>query len=1380
MPAINPSAFDSFVPIAKRNASPIIRGYLYQIELTVRRWIELKDNEVLILEVGEDIDKITYGLSPQETKRISEQVRQTQGDISLHSSSAVNSIVNFLTHRNNNPEQNLFFRYTTTSGISRETVRGEAYSQRGIEVWERIRAALIPNEEDFTYLKTILSSSKKPSKVKDDASWTRFVNFTSGDNTSMKEVIDRFEWSCSNEQPIDLESKSVGMLAGVYAIPLVNAQSLYSRLVFSVFKKFKDIAGPRSLTKVELNSLVNSSESTADAALAAQVIAGLHSMGSQLQSIESKVDEVLKLNEGIEQKYTNELAITASDVLLRTAAPQRSSQLHSRGLVLSEAQRILASSDILWVHGETLLGKTQLALEIYDSEKEALWFNIDPTLVSAPSVILKNLIMIQGLQGRDLITAGSFAWLNGRLIVLDNISVGPGHHDEPSLIVLLESLITNGARVVITSQEALSPSVKRTLGRKIEALLMPKFTNLETYEWAKERGAAQEFESTDANLITSVADGHPVIIDSALDYLENHEWKIEDSFEAILTGTFDEKLNWATRRQVSEKVPQIADKELLYRLSLQPNISVGVLDKICSINKPISYPRERIAKLGAWLRVEGDTIIVSPLLRRLKGDDLKPAVKKQCHVLLAEHMLSKKKINAVETTSIIVNLLSAGEVNRAGYFYQYILGLLNQQPIGIKEIGFILFWVDSPFPEEMHIDLQVGITALSISLRHKEGKDTSALQNKLLSQLPHLSVSSTPALILALHYGRLPIAKSLEIFQRLVPTFKTSPDFIRKVVNEELIWLLCTKVSSFDELMLWCDAVISLGTLAPKNFGSDEVAFQSTFMAFAYVNELEAPVPGRVKELLSSLKGIATNASKAGIQSIHSLAVRSFIILACEQAKDFELATLFYEEYAASLNKMGKALVDERMGVYARWQGNYKTAVGLLLNSAEVLEEDFVLIAVVARQQLTMAQAQMGDDSSALNNIKKAETFSRERKEVSNISLSRTLAEKAILEERLGDRIAAYESLSEAASLLAIPPQDDPTKDMIIMLNHVVGYYATVFATGRPPQIAEADEYAVPKTGHFLGVNDERLTLYSESRVAFLYVQLAWLGESVGAIESASVWRSKAFDLSVTQQLAFPRATVGIHRCFDFIEKLQFKEAFEEAEIDAKIIIASKANKEVDIRSFRYDDQIEELLGPSGSASRKNVDDYIVYYCLVPMLIKTASISDTDLRVKLLTDISLLCESYAVNAANKDEWLSASASLRSLALRSENWSEFLRRANAQTSLLAMWYVNIMCIQMSAGVDLNAALNGQSALYRAYGKVIESYKEFLSPLFFQYLSSFWQRKVENERFRFNNSRQLDTLDKDPNPVQMIQAAFLALKVAPSQELLSFLTPYGSLG
>ena len=48
----------TFITNPRRDASPTIAGFVFQVNVTILRWLELRDVEHLELECGEDIDTV--------------------------------------------------------------------------------------------------------------------------------------------------------------------------------------------------------------------------------------------------------------------------------------------------------------------------------------------------------------------------------------------------------------------------------------------------------------------------------------------------------------------------------------------------------------------------------------------------------------------------------------------------------------------------------------------------------------------------------------------------------------------------------------------------------------------------------------------------------------------------------------------------------------------------------------------------------------------------------------------------------------------------------------------------------------------------------------------------------------------------------------------------------------------------------------------------------------------------------------------------------------------------------------------------------------------------------------------------------------------------
>src|SRR2546421_13086167 len=113
----------SYRPPRDRDARATIRGYVFQAELTIARWLELEPGQILEVEHGEDIDLVAQAVTAKneyEQYRLLEQVKHREQAVTLKTSGAIAAIVNFYEHRLSNPDLLLFFRYTTNALVGCE------------------------------------------------------------------------------------------------------------------------------------------------------------------------------------------------------------------------------------------------------------------------------------------------------------------------------------------------------------------------------------------------------------------------------------------------------------------------------------------------------------------------------------------------------------------------------------------------------------------------------------------------------------------------------------------------------------------------------------------------------------------------------------------------------------------------------------------------------------------------------------------------------------------------------------------------------------------------------------------------------------------------------------------------------------------------------------------------------------------------------------------------------------------------------------------------------------------------------------------------------------------------------------------------------------
>ncbi len=84
------------IPRPERSAHASIRGYLYQVCLGVKRWLELEPRQVLLCEGDEDLDRLLLGKPGEPGKSISEQVKALSGTVNIRDQVVLETLRNFM------------------------------------------------------------------------------------------------------------------------------------------------------------------------------------------------------------------------------------------------------------------------------------------------------------------------------------------------------------------------------------------------------------------------------------------------------------------------------------------------------------------------------------------------------------------------------------------------------------------------------------------------------------------------------------------------------------------------------------------------------------------------------------------------------------------------------------------------------------------------------------------------------------------------------------------------------------------------------------------------------------------------------------------------------------------------------------------------------------------------------------------------------------------------------------------------------------------------------------------------------------------------------------------------------------------------------------
>ncbi len=237
---LSPPTPPSFVTARDRDASDTIRGYVYQVDLSIARWLALQPSQVLELERGEDIDLTVLVANAAEQKRLLEQAKCYKANLTLRSSEALEALAAFVEHRMANPGLSLLFRYTTTASVGYERGAPLPDGLSGIAAWEMVRTGTCPSELQqriLTDLRGLLRKARCPADL-NKATWTTFMSFVQdATDEEFLALIQAMEWGTHAPSSSSLSvTIQTDLLARRYAANLQHARAQYHQLFFHVFK----------------------------------------------------------------------------------------------------------------------------------------------------------------------------------------------------------------------------------------------------------------------------------------------------------------------------------------------------------------------------------------------------------------------------------------------------------------------------------------------------------------------------------------------------------------------------------------------------------------------------------------------------------------------------------------------------------------------------------------------------------------------------------------------------------------------------------------------------------------------------------------------------------------------------------------------------------------------------------------------------------------------------------------------------------------------------------------------------------------------------------------------------------------------------------------
>ena len=278
----------------RRDASPTIRGFVYQVDLTIQRWLDLTSDSILELERGEDVDTIQNAMLSRGTKqhRLLEQIKARERSVTLRSPSALEALASFCEHEADNPHLNLRYAYITNAKIGSERRLAIQDKIPLVDLWNRLSRESVTKTEHKRQLKILRDFLLDATKPRDLnlRTWTAFRRLLNRRSLAeFHSFVRRVEW-LTNQTPTDVVASQIqSTLITKYSIASEQTQTLYSVLFLHVFKVLSQ-KGIKQLTVPQRDSLLATpSLSAADRIQLSQISKYLTDLTARVNILEQDV-----------------------------------------------------------------------------------------------------------------------------------------------------------------------------------------------------------------------------------------------------------------------------------------------------------------------------------------------------------------------------------------------------------------------------------------------------------------------------------------------------------------------------------------------------------------------------------------------------------------------------------------------------------------------------------------------------------------------------------------------------------------------------------------------------------------------------------------------------------------------------------------------------------------------------------------------------------------------------------------------------------------------------------------------------------------------------------------------------------------------------------
>ncbi|WP_296993040.1 hypothetical protein [Thalassospira sp. UBA1131] len=636
---------------SKRDATDSIRGYVYQAYQSVLAWTNLNQDETLVLEGAEDFD-----IYEQQQATVT-QVKDLSGNITLRSRSVIDAINNFWSHSQNNPNNQVKFRFLSTTHPGCEKGSPFGTNINGLDYWQGAANSKVDIQPLRSFLLNLDLSRSLKEFLKD-----------SNDKIVKEKLLIPIKWDLGSKPIVPLQDAIHdnlilhGHQLGINSYHSSNSLDHLLRKIVDLLTK----EGPKALTRVDF--LRSFDDATTEAVPRGELEALRHS--SRLYKLAGTAD-AFRLDQ-----------LVSSPPSITSAPPAVNGQISRSSLTQSLAETAKRQS-ILFLHGSSGLGKTNLALLIAQKITQNWgWCGFRG---------------LSGEQIQNTLRHASFELNTSNItpyLVLDDLDLRSASQYERELITLFFRAKDAGGVILITSPFAPSLQLLPKLWANEESQTqVPPFQERDISEMLEKHGLKDAHALNSwSKLIFLTTGGHPQLVHARVRSLVAQGWP-KPKKDDLAKPEAVEKVRSEARQRLMQEIPSENVRVLAYRLSLiSGSFSREMATSLAAAPPPLRLAGEAFDTLvGPWVENEGDNRYrTSPLLIGAAESNLSANEIRTVHETIAIDAMNRETTNKAEIGTALLHAILAKSTLPILYFSQIII---RENQSKLNELSGKLEWL---------------------------------------------------------------------------------------------------------------------------------------------------------------------------------------------------------------------------------------------------------------------------------------------------------------------------------------------------------------------------------------------------------------------------------------------------------------------------------------------------------------------------------------------------------------------------------------------------------------------------------------------------------------------------------------------------------------